>query len=44
MCLNFGSPLRTKVCSGLQPTGDMCLTTREEAIIYLLELEKKNLT
>ncbi len=43
LCLIFGSPLRPKVCSGLQPTGDMCLTTREEAIIYLLELEQKTL-
>ncbi|ETA89838.1 hypothetical protein A628_00119 [Salmonella enterica subsp. enterica serovar Cubana str. 76814] len=43
LCLIFGSPLRPKVCSGLQPAGDMCLTTREEAIIYLLELEQKTL-
>lgn len=43
LCLIFGSPLRPKVCSSLQPTGDMCLTTREEAMVYLLELEQKTL-
>ncbi|EBS7635539.1 YkgJ family cysteine cluster protein [Salmonella enterica] len=37
LCLIFGSPLRPKVCSGLQPTSDMCLATREEAMVYLLE-------
>ncbi|HEA0335190.1 TPA: YkgJ family cysteine cluster protein [Salmonella enterica] len=43
LCLIFGSPLRPKVCSGLQPARDMCLTTREEAMIYLLELEQQTL-
>ncbi|ELC2814712.1 Fe-S-cluster oxidoreductase, partial [Salmonella enterica] len=28
---------------GLQPARDMCLTTREEAMIYLLELEQQTL-
>ncbi|MBP1522137.1 Fe-S-cluster oxidoreductase [Salmonella enterica subsp. enterica serovar Worthington] len=41
LCLIFGSPLRPVLWFA---TGrDMCLTTREEAIIYLLELEQKTL-
>lgn len=39
LCMIFGSPLRPKVCSGLQPSADMCGTTREQAMTYLLELE-----
>ncbi|KHO36189.1 YkgJ family cysteine cluster protein [Enterobacter roggenkampii] len=39
LCMIFGSPLRPKVCSGLQPTVEMCGSTREQAITYLLELE-----
>ncbi|UAN30555.1 YkgJ family cysteine cluster protein [Enterobacter sp. JBIWA005] len=39
LCKIFGSPLRPKVCSGLQPTAEMCGSTREEAMTYLLELE-----
>ncbi|HGA2725908.1 YkgJ family cysteine cluster protein [Enterobacter cloacae complex sp.6730552] len=39
LCMIFGSPLRPKVCSGLQPTAEMCGSTRQQAIIYLLELE-----
>lgn len=39
LCNIFGSPLRPKVCSSLQPSPEMCLTHREEAIIYLLNLE-----
>ncbi|EMZ5624927.1 TPA: YkgJ family cysteine cluster protein [Enterobacter roggenkampii] len=39
LCMIFGSPLRPKVCSGLQPTAEMCGSTREQAITYLLELE-----
>ncbi|ELN9577612.1 MULTISPECIES: YkgJ family cysteine cluster protein [Enterobacter] len=39
LCKIFGSPLRPKVCSGLQPTAEMCGSTREQAITYLLELE-----
>ncbi|QUJ03658.1 YkgJ family cysteine cluster protein [Salmonella enterica subsp. enterica] len=41
--LSFGSPLRPKCAPGLQPTGDMCLTTGKNTIIYLLELEQKTL-
>ncbi|CAM6769544.1 MULTISPECIES: zinc/iron-chelating domain-containing protein [Enterobacter] len=39
LCMIFGSPLRPKVCSGLQPTAEMCGSTREQAMTYLLELE-----
>lgn len=39
LCMIFGSPLRPKVCSGLQPTAEMCGITRQQAITYLLELE-----
>ncbi|ENN6801446.1 YkgJ family cysteine cluster protein [Enterobacter ludwigii] len=39
LCMIFGSPLRPKVCSGLQPSAEMCGSTREQAITYLLELE-----
>lgn len=39
LCMIFGSPLRPKVCSGLQPSAEMCGTSREQAMTYLLELE-----
>ncbi|EOX3824099.1 YkgJ family cysteine cluster protein [Enterobacter quasiroggenkampii] len=39
LCMIFGSPLRPKVCAGLQPTAEMCGSTREQAMTYLLELE-----
>ena len=39
LCMIFGSPLRPRVCSGLQPTAEMCGSTRQQAITYLLELE-----
>ncbi|MEG5849030.1 YkgJ family cysteine cluster protein [Enterobacter hormaechei] len=39
LCMIFGSPQRPKVCSGLQPTAEMCGSTRQQAITYLLELE-----
>ncbi|WP_296228750.1 YkgJ family cysteine cluster protein [uncultured Enterobacter sp.] len=39
LCMIFGSPLRPKVCSGLQPSADMCGRTRAQAMTYLLELE-----
>lgn len=38
-CKIFHSPLRPKVCAGLQPAADMCGSTREQAMIWLLELE-----
>ena len=39
LCKIFGSPLRPKVCSGLQPSAEMCGSTRTQAIPYLHELE-----
>jgi len=39
LCNIFGSPLRPKVCSGLQPSREMCLTSRDAAMTYLLTLE-----
>ncbi|HCM9559066.1 TPA: YkgJ family cysteine cluster protein [Enterobacter cloacae subsp. cloacae] len=39
LCMIFGSPLRPKVCSGLQPSAEMCGNTREQAMTYLLNLE-----
>lgn len=35
----FRLPLRPKVCASLQPSPEMCLTHRDEAITWLLELE-----
>jgi len=40
LCNIFGSPLRPKVCGGLQPSREMCLSSREEAMTYLIELER----
>ncbi|HGU9816591.1 MULTISPECIES: YkgJ family cysteine cluster protein [Enterobacter] len=39
LCMIFESPLRPKVCSGLQPSAEMCGSTRAQAITWLLELE-----
>jgi len=38
-CKLFGSPLRPAVCAGLQPSREMCGTTRHDAMVYLLQLE-----
>ncbi|MFJ2974880.1 YkgJ family cysteine cluster protein [Kluyvera sp. NPDC087067] len=38
-CKIFASPLRPKVCAGLQPAADMCGATRSEALTWLLNLE-----
>ena len=38
-CKIFGSPLRPKVCAGLQPSREMCHDTRQQAMTWLLELE-----
>lgn len=40
-CKIFGSPLRPKVCAGLQPSRDMCGANREQAMVYLLDLEQQ---
>ncbi|HBC0588763.1 TPA: YkgJ family cysteine cluster protein [Enterobacter cloacae] len=39
LCMIFGSPLRPKVCSGLQPSAEMCGNARAQAMTYLLNLE-----
>lgn len=39
LCMIFSSPLRPKVCAGLQPSAGMCGSTREQAMTWLLELE-----
>ena len=39
LCMIFGPPLRPKVCSGLQPSAEMCGNTRAQAMTYLLNLE-----
>jgi len=38
-CKIFGSSLRPKVCAGLQPSPEMCSTSRGQAMTWLLELE-----
>lgn len=41
LCKIFGSNLRPKVCSSLQPSLDMCLTDRTDAMTYLIKLENE---
>ncbi|NIF22930.1 YkgJ family cysteine cluster protein [Candidatus Pantoea multigeneris] len=38
-CKIFTSPLRPKVCAGLQPSREMCGNSRVEAMTWLLQLE-----
>lgn len=38
-CRLFGSPLRPKVCGGLQPSREMCGENRQQAMTWLIELE-----
>ncbi|MGE9526938.1 YkgJ family cysteine cluster protein, partial [Escherichia coli] len=38
-CKIFASPLRPKVCGGLQPSAEMCGQTTHQAMVYLIELE-----
>jgi hypothetical protein len=40
-CELFGQPLRPTVCSGLQPSADMCGTSREHAMQWLSQLEEQ---
>lgn len=40
LCSIFGSPLRPKICSSLKPSIEMCATNRDEAMIYLIQLEE----
>jgi len=39
-CRIFGQAERPAVCSGLQPQAEMCGSSREEAMIYLMTLER----
>ena len=39
LCMIFGSPLRLEGVLRLQPGAEMCGSTRQQAITYLLELE-----
>lgn len=38
-CKLFRSPLRPAVCDGLQPSAEMCGSTRHQAMEYLIHLE-----
>ncbi|WP_072017606.1 YkgJ family cysteine cluster protein [Erwinia typographi] len=40
-CKIFNSPLRPAVCTGLKPGLEMCKSNRQEAMIYLLDLERQ---
>jgi len=39
-CKVFGKPERPTFCSGLQPSDEMCGTTREAAILWISRLEQ----
>ncbi len=39
-CQIFQSPVRPRVCSSLKPSLEMCGESKEEAMDYLLKLEK----
>lgn len=39
-CAIFGKPERPAACAGLMPRPEMCLSSREEALAYLEELER----
>lgn len=40
-CKIFTSPLRPAVCAGLKPTAEMCHSSRQEAMVWLLDLEQQ---
>jgi hypothetical protein len=40
----FGLSSRPAVCSSLKPSKEMCHTTKEEAMKYLLKLEEETST
>ena len=42
-CKIFHSPERPAFCASLQPAEEMCQNSREEALVYLSELEKLTL-
>ncbi|EOA4402816.1 YkgJ family cysteine cluster protein [Citrobacter amalonaticus] len=39
LCRVFGSSLRPNVCRSLKPSQEMCLTNRDEAMTWLIDLE-----
>ena len=39
-CRVFGKPERPAFCGGLQPSAEMCGETREQAMVWLAELER----
>lgn len=39
-CKIFGQPERPAFCGGLQPSGEMCGETREQAMHWLTHLEE----
>jgi hypothetical protein len=39
-CAVFGSAARPAFCGGLQPSAEMCGTSREQALLWLNNLEK----
>ncbi|WP_087489041.1 YkgJ family cysteine cluster protein [Tatumella citrea] len=39
-CRIFGSPSRPKVCASLQPSAEMCGGSRQQAMVWLLDLEQ----
>lgn len=39
-CRLFGQPERPAVCGSLPPSHEMCGETREQALLYLLQLEQ----
>lgn len=40
-CAIFGQPERPACCSGLQPSNEMCGETREQALAWLADLERR---
>lgn len=40
LCTIFGKPERPSCCGGLQPSEEMCGSSREHAIVWLTELER----
>ncbi|EFC2691073.1 YkgJ family cysteine cluster protein [Escherichia coli] len=38
-CKIFTSPLRPKVCAGLQASAEMCGNSRQQAMTWLIDLE-----
>ena len=42
-CAVFGTPERPGFCGGLQPSGEMCGGSREEALAILARLERATL-